>query len=112
MSFQALDVSFVQKKKYDTNVINARRVSVFHIPNTTLSYAPHPVSCQSCFGVVYLFLAESPTNVGPSSRREVDSDQLLWIILSAVFGVSLIVSTVVIIVCYRRRKKSRRDQGG
>lgn len=49
--------------------------------------------------------------MGPSSRREEDSDKLLWIILSAVLGVLLILSVVVLIFCYRRLKKSRRDQG-
>jgi len=48
--------------------------------------------------------------VGPSSRREEDSDELLWIILSAVLGVLLIVAIIVVIVCYKRLKKSRRDQ--
>lgn len=60
---------------------------------------------------VFFFFADSPTNVGPSSRREEDSDELLWIILSAVLGVLLIVAIIVVIVCYKRLKKSRRDQG-
>ena len=50
--------------------------------------------------------------MGPSSRREGDSDDLLWIILSAVLGVLFIVAIIVAIVCYKRIKKSRRDQGG
>ena len=63
--------------------------------------------------MLFMFLStDSPTNVGPSSWREEDSDKLLWIILSAVLGVLLIVSIVVVIVCYRRLKKTRRDQGG
>ena len=65
------------------------------------------------FLMLFMFFStDSPTNVGPSSWREEDSDKLLWIILSAVLGVLLIVSIVVVIVCYRRLKKTRRDQGG
>ena len=63
------------------------------------------------FSIIYLYFADSPTNVGPSSRREEDSDELLWIILSAVLGVLSVVAIVVVIVCYKRLKKSRRDQG-
>ena len=64
------------------------------------------------FSIIYLYFADSPTNAGPSSRREQDSDELLWIILSIVLGVLLIVAVIVVIVCYKRLKKSRRDQGG
>ena len=63
------------------------------------------------FSIIYLYFADSPTNVGPSSRREKDSDKLLWIILAAVLGVHSIVAIVVAIVCCKRLKKSRGDQG-
>ena len=92
-------------RKSDANTIN-------ELVQVSADAALHSISCLSVVSVVYVFPTDSPTNVGPSSWKEEDSDKLLWIILSAVLGVLLIVSIVVVIVCYRRLKKTRRDQGG
>lgn len=92
-------------RKSDANTIN-------ELVQVSADAALHSISCLSVVSVVYVFSTDSPTNVGPSSWKEEDSDKLLWIILSAVLGVLLIVSIVVVIVCYRRLKKTRRDQGG
>ncbi|KAL9959433.1 hypothetical protein ACROYT_G032757 [Oculina patagonica] len=57
----------------------------------------------------WVHVEDPPTN-GPSSQSGVDSQKLLWIIITAVLGVLLIVSVIILIICYKRRKARRREE--